>query len=406
MKHKLRSFFTQRVLSNLLIICLGIVFYLVFSNFERVSESISWVFGLFSPFIIGMALAYFLNLPMRFLEKKLLYRIKKTKLIRPLSITLVYILLAVILGILIVLILPQLIESLLSLINNIPLYLDNLTQFAEWVTESLDLEEDTLDFIVVSYTDFVTEVIALVRNFLPDLLDWSVRIGSGVITGLTAVMASIYMLASKEKLQKQGKKILFALLKAKTAKNVLKTAELSNRIFSGFISGKFIDSVIIGIICYLFMTITNAYFYTMPQALLISLIIGVTNIIPFFGPFIGAVPSVFLLLIINPGSAVVFGIFVIVLQQFDGNILGPKILGDSTGLPPLWVLVAIIVGGDLFGFAGMILGVPTAAVFYVLIRKAIHKRLRVKGIDENGDLIQALPLEEQALPEEKDSLPH
>ncbi len=392
MKHKLRSFFTQRVLSNLLIICLGVTFYLLLSNFEHVSEEFLGVVGLFSPFIIGMALAYFLNLPMRAIEKKFLYKIKKKKWIRPLSITIVYALSAAILGVLLVLILPQLIDSVLSLINNIPLYLENLTQFAQWITQRFDLEPDTLDFIVVSYTELVQEVIMLLRTILPDLLDWSVRIGSGVITGLTAVMASIYMLASKEKLQMQGKKVMFALLKPKVAKSILRTATLSNRIFSGFISGKFIDSVIIGIICYLFMSITNAFFYTMPQALLISLIIGVTNIIPFFGPFIGAIPSVFLLLLINPGSALVFSIFVIVLQQFDGNILGPKILGDSTGLPAFWVLVAIIVGGDLFGFLGMILGVPTAAVFYVLFRRYINKRLRIKGLDENGNLVHEKPI--------------
>ncbi len=400
MKRNFRKFFTQRVLSNLLIVCLGIIFYLIFSNIESVTQMVSTVLSLFSPFIIGIALAYFLNIPMGYIENKFLCRFPKKKYIRPLSITIVYLAVSAILAILIVLIFPQLVDSLLSLLNNIPIYLENLTHLADWITEAWNLEPDTLDFIVVSYTELVQELILLARDFFPDLLDWSVRVGSGVITGGTAIIASIYMLASKEKLQKQSKKILFALLDAKIAKKILKTATLSNRIFSGFISGKFIDSVIIGIICYLFMSITNAFFYTMPQALLISLIIGVTNIIPFFGPFIGAIPSVFLLLLINPGSAVVFAIFVIVLQQFDGNILGPKILGDSTGLPALWVLVAIIVGGDLFGFAGMILGVPTTAVLYVLTRAFIHKRLEEKGVNEEGEEIIHLPQDEATAEED------
>ncbi len=391
MKNRLRDIFTRRVLANILIVCVGISFYLIFANFEKVGSLINWVATLCAPFIIGLALAYFLNIPLRFLEKTLLCKIRYKKIIRPLSITLIYVAVALILFVLLMLVLPQLVESVLSLLNSIPIYLQNITDFADWITVTWNLEPDTLDFIVLSYTELIQQAITLARDFFPDLLNWSVRIGSGVITGITAIIASIYMLSSKEKLQKQIKKILFALLKPKTVNTILKTTTMSDRIFSGFISGKFIDSVIIGLICYLFMAITNAFFYPMPQAMLISLIIGCTNIIPYFGPFIGAIPSVFLLLLINPGSALVFSIFIIVLQQFDGNILGPKILGDSTGLPALWVLVAIIVGGGIFGFVGMVLGVPTAAVFYALIRNFIHKRLETKGIDEHGNEI-ACPL--------------
>ena len=164
------------------------------------------------------------------------------------------------------------------------------------------------------------------------------------------------------------------------ARSVLEVCYHANRVFGGFIIGKIIDSSIIGVLCFVCMTLLR-----LPFAVLISVIVGVTNIIPFFGPFIGAVPSILILLIVDPIAALKFAVFVLLLQQFDGNILGPKILGDSTGLSALWVLVAIIVSGGLFGFAGMVVGVPVFAVLYALASSFFARRLREKGIDEEGN---------------------
>lgn len=173
---------------------------------------------------------------------------------------------------------------------------------------------------------------------------------------------------------------MLALLPLPRARSVLEVCSRANRVFGGFIIGKIIDSSIIGVLCFVCMTLLR-----LPFAVLISVIVGVTNIIPFFGPFIGAVPSILILLIVDPIAALKFAVLVLLLQQFDGNILGPKILGDSSGLSALWVLVAIIVSGGLFGFAGMVVGVPVFAVLYALASSFFARRLREKGIDEEGN---------------------
>ena len=172
---------------------------------------------------------------------------------------------------------------------------------------------------------------------------------------------------------------MFASFAAEKVERVLTICRRANSIFVGFINGKIIDSAIIGVLCFVLCTI-----FKIPLALLISLFVGITNVIPFFGPFIGAIPSIMILLIVNPMAALKFTILIILLQQFDGNILGPKILGDSTGISAIWVLVSIVVGGGLFGFVGMLIGVPTFAVIYMLTKEYVEARLAEKNIDGEG----------------------
>lgn len=200
-----------------------------------------------------------------------------------------------------------------------------------------------------------------------------------LVAAITALISSIYMLSGKNILTSQIKKILFAVFPVKKVDHFLGICHRANDIFVGFINGKLIDSAIIGVLCFLLCSILR-----IDYAPLISVVIAVTNIIPFFGPLVGAIPSIMLLIIVNPWAALRFGIMIIALQQFDGNILGPKILGNSTGLSAIWVLVAIVVGGGLFGFPGMLLGVPTFAVIYMLTRDFVASRLEAKQIDGNG----------------------
>ena len=227
--------------------------------------------------------------------------------------------------------------------------------------------------ILISYVLAFLVVGFLLRMVLP-------QIGNGFISAVTALISSVYMLMGKDRLLRQLRKAVLALLPLPRARSVLEVCSHANRVFGGFIIGKIIDSSIIGVLCFVCMTLLR-----LPFAVLISVIVGVTNIIPFFGPFIGAVPSILILLIVDPIAALKFAVFVLLLQQFDGNILGPKILGDSTGLSALWVLVAIIVSGGLFGFAGMVVGVPVFAVLYALASSFFARRLREKGIDEEGN---------------------
>jgi len=185
---------------------------------------------------------------------------------------------------------------------------------------------------------------------------------------------AIYMLLSKEKFLAQSKKVMVALFPEKRCNRILEVARRTNRIFSGFVLGKIIDSAIIGIICYIVMSIIR-----LPYPMLISVIVGVTNVIPFFGPLIGAIPSAFLILLIDPLQCVIFIAFIVILQQFDGNILGPRILGDSVGLSSFWILISITVFSGIFGFAGMVLGVPVFAVMYMLLSDLVSRKLKEKG---------------------------
>ncbi len=368
---------TRKTIANMLVVLFGVLLYLALANFGAIKSTLGGFFSIISPFIIGIGIAYLLNMPVRFFEQKVF---KNLSFRRPLSIVIVYLLGLCFILLLLSLVMPQVIGSIGLLLGSFPTYLNSLNSLPAWLTSTFGISAESAASLVEPYQDLANGAFSYVRTLFPTLLNTTIQIGSSVVGVFTALIASIYMLGSKDKLVIQLRRVLYAILPRKGADELMRIGRLSNNVFSGFISGKLLDSLIIGIICFVFMWVTNMFFHPMPFAPLISIIIGVFNIIPFFGPFIGAIPSVIILLLINPWSAVIFTIFIILLQQFDGNILGPKILGDSTGLPALWVLIAIIVGGGLFGFIGMILGVPTVAVLYTLASDFIEKHLRKKEI--------------------------
>jgi len=376
---KNNHFFTKRVLANLLVVAVGIILYLGLSNFQAVSAVIRNFVSVISPFITGVAIAYLLNMPTRFFETKVFKRFRKRRVF---SLLTTYFLALLVMALLIGMIVPQLIDSISTLLGSVQAYFDNINALIGWLGSALDLDLETTDAVMVSYTDLVNQLLAYIRSVLPELLNLTMRIGTGIVSALTAVISSVYMLAGKPKLIRQCRKVLYAVLPKRPVDNLMRIGHLSNSVFAGFIGGKIVDSLIIGAICFVFMTLVNLTSIEMPYALLISVIIGVTNIIPFFGPFIGAIPSALILLMVNPWSALWFILFIIVLQQFDGNLLGPKILGNSTGLPAMWVLIAIVVGGGLFGFMGMLLGVPTAAILHTLTSEFVKARLQKKGLTD------------------------
>lgn len=376
------TFLGKRTLSNILVVCAGVLLYIGLSNFAAVTGAVGWFFGVIAPFVYAIGLAYLLNMPMRFFERVLFGKFKRKRLF---SLLLTYIMFLLIIVLLVWLVVPQVVQSVLLLVRNLPGYLENLGDLVAWLSTTFDIEPEHLDFIVVSYADIMTSLAEWGRNILPELLNITVSVGSGIVGVFTALIASVYMLASKEKMLRQCKRLLYAVAPKKRADSIIEVCGLSNGVFSGFISGKLLDSAIIGVMCYVFMLITQ-----MPFAVLISIVIGVTNIVPFFGPFIGAIPSAMILLLIDPWTALWFVVFIILLQQFDGNFLGPKILGNSVGLPAFWVLVSLIVGGGLFGFMGMLLGVPTMGVIYTLASRFLNRRLQNKGIADE-DMATAPP---------------
>lgn len=387
----------SRGLSNLIVVCTGILLYQGLTHFAQVRSAVQGFVDVLSPFIGGFVIAYLLNTPIDFFEEKV-YKNLKGK--RTLSILTVYVLSFAIIAILLQLIIPQVLDSLRQLLNNLTAYLANLNQMVQDLIQRFHLEGEGLTNLVDSYnelvtsfssTDIVKRATSFLTNSASDILNFGMWVGNnvvnGVVTVLTALIASIYMLAGKSRLIKQLKKLVYAFFPAKSVDRILSVSSSANKIFVGFINGKLLDSAIIGVLCFIFTSILKV-----PYAILISVIVGVTNVIPFFGPIIGAVPCIMILIMVDFWAALRFAVLVVILQQFDGNILGPKILGDSTGLSALWVLVAIIVGGGLFGFPGMVLGVPTFAVFYSLLREWTNARLQRMGIDEEGN-----PLDEEGI---------
>ena len=225
-----------------------------------------------------------------------------------------------------------------------------------------------------------TDLMAKANELMSNLTVGVLNIVSEIFNAVIGLIVSIYILFSKETFVRQSKKCVYAVLSARHANMVLHLTTKSNDIFGGFIIGKLIDSAIIGVLCFVGLSILK-----MPYVMLVSVIVGVTNIIPFFGPYIGAVPSTILIMLANPIQGVYFVIFILLLQQFDGNILGPKILGNSTGLSAFWVIVAILLGGGLFGFVGMVMGVPTFAVLYYIVQMLVNNHLERKSLPTGSE---------------------
>ncbi len=230
--------------------------------------------------------------------------------------------------------------------------------------------------MVQEYWDqIINDLVNWLKGFIPVLGNAAFGVAMGIKDLFFGIFISIYMLLSKDLFARQTKKILYAVSKKTIADRIIELTRQTNKVFTGFLSGKILDSMIIGAICFLFMAL-----FGLPYAPLISVIITVFNMIPMFGPFIGAIPSILLILLVDPWQALIFTVFIILLQQADGNFIGPKILGESTGLSGFWVIVAILVGGGLWGVVGMIIGVPALAVIYALVRTGVERLLKKKGM--------------------------
>ncbi|MBQ9845176.1 MAG: AI-2E family transporter [Oscillospiraceae bacterium] len=377
MQNNVKNYFTKSTISNIITVCTAVLLYLAISNFTVVRAVLSKGYNIISPFVVAFVLAFLLHTPVDWFERTFFSKLKGK---RAVSILCTYIIATLLITALVVAAAPQVGESIKSVGNNIPKYIQGITD----ILNKLTTEYNWDPVFIASVTETMNNALKNLSTFLlsqvPQLFNFSVSIGNFAIDLFMSVIASIYMLASKERLIFQIKKILYSFLKEKKADRVIEIGQITNEMFSKFINGKMLDSLIIGIICFVGMI-----FIYSPYAILIAIIVGVTNMIPFFGPFIGAIPSTLILLMVSPFDALIFVIFVLALQQFDGNILGPKILGDSTGLAPIWVLVSITIGGGMLGFVGMIIGVPTFAVFYSLLSENMDKRLAAKKIIADRD---------------------
>ena len=361
-------------------ISLSILFFFLIYRFQGFGDAISKLTGILMPFIYGAVIAYLLkpvcNCVENFLRRLLPEKMGTAANMLAVTISLLFGILVV--YALIMMIVPQLITSVTTLYYTAR---NNLNDFVDWAShqEIIASNQKLLDFIETSYDNLQDTLDNLVRTKLvPSMQSLLSGAALGVMSFVTflkniviGLIVSVYLLASRKKFGQQGKLILYSLVKPRWADLIMEEVRYADRMFGGFINGKILDSAIIGVLCYIACLI-----FKFPSALLVSVIIGVTNVIPFFGPFIGAVPATLLILIQNPIKALWFVLFVLVLQQVDGNIIGPKILGNTTGLSSFWVLFAILLFGGLWGFVGMIIGVPLFAVIYDVLKKFVFHGLR------------------------------
>ncbi len=378
MKIKLNSNIAKRTISNIIVVSVGIILFFIIKNLGGIFNKAGEIIKLLMPFIYGFAMAYLLAIPLKFLEDKVLKFMDKKnqyKAKRFISITITYISAAILISIVFSILVPELSRSIYTLLENIPEYIKALEEYINNIVIALNLNGDMVEDIVKDFNSISKYITSIAGTAVLDLFQFSANITQYILNIFIATIISIYLLAGKEKFFAQIKKFLYAMLPEKPVKYVIELTRSSHKTFIGFLGGKLLDSLIIGVICFVGMKI-----FKMPYPLLVSFIIGITNIVPVFGPFIGAVPSVIIIFIASPIKALWFILFILVLQQFDGNILGPKILGNSTGLTAFWVMFAILLGNGLFGVVGMILGVPTFAVIYSIIVSVINNALKEKGL--------------------------
>ena len=326
-----------------------------------------------TPFLFGGFIAFML-LPLRKrIENIWLYRVNLSrgqKRFIAVAVSIIVFLAGI--TFVLLLLMPQLIESATTLANSMGEYVGSVEELYRRIFSSAgngpvtELIFDSLGQATQTLSDTLT-------NILSEVVSYSVQLVSGVFKFFVAVIIAVYLLADSERFAAQVRDVIRAFLPDSQAKTVLYIGSLTRQMLNSFIFGKAIDSMIVGLICGVCTSLLK-----IPYAMLISFIVGLTNLIPVFGPFIGAIPSIFILIFINPWKALEFAVFILILQQVDGNIIGPHILGDSMGLPPLWIMFAIIVGGEFFSIAGMFFGVPFFAVVYVLIKDKVHQTLREK----------------------------
>lgn len=366
----------------LLITYAGIVF-LVVTNLGGILGQISWITSVVRPFTFGLVIAFVLNRPFRMIRSRLyIPLLKKTGLSEKkvssisgiLSILSVYFLLFFVTGLLISSVIPELISSIESFSGNMDTYLNLITTLISRIAVQFQLDSEVVKLLNTYWEDLLAGIGQMLNTLLPALVSFSMGAATSIYNVFSGLIISVYLLTGKEKLILTFKKILYAFLPDRWADYVMHVGHVANRSFGGFLNGQIIDASIVGLLCFLGMSVMR-----MPYAMLSSVIVGVTNIIPYFGPIIGAVPGVVLLLLTNPIKAVLFVVLIVCIQQIDGNFLSPRIVGSSIGVSGVWVLFSIIVGGKLFGIPGMVAGLPTFSVIYVLIREQAHRRLLAKN---------------------------
>ena len=380
------KYFTIVIYGLLFVFGTTLIFMLI-GNFGQTLSLLGDILNLISPFLVGVFIAFILYPLVKFLYYKVftgLFKIKSEKLAKWLSIILAYLCAAGVIAILCVFVIPQIYDSISEITVQIPIWYENVVLFVKDFEQIHPEIGSYIDFdalnehIQALFPAIIDNLSSIMSSLIPKVFSTSVAIVKAIFNFIIAIMVSIYMIADFRNIFYHGKRLLYAALPTRFADKTRKIIVDCSRIFSNFIFGKALDSLIIGILCFVCMSI-----FRFPFAVLISIIVGFTNMIPFFGPYIGGIIGFLFIIIVNPIKALFFALLILVIQQFDGLFLGPHILGDKVGLNPLWVIFSITIGGSLFGVVGMFLGTPCFAVIaYIvnLIVEAILKKKNVKVI--------------------------
>ena len=383
-KEFLKKIFYQS-LTNFLSLALAILLFFAIQRMDQLTRGFHWLVGVLTPFVYGGTLAYLLKTPCNFLERHIGAALpgKHKAWANVLSVVTVMLLSILVIYLLLSMVIPEMGRSIMALAVAVP---PKVEQFAQWVLGRLEGNEVLQNYVNSTFSS----VENWLRNWAEkDMLPTVQGMMGGAMTAVTSVVTvlknimlgviiCIYLLLDRKRFARHGKALVYSVFKPERGDKVIREFSFIDKTFVGFFGGKILDSAIVGLICYVFCMIMSAV-AGFQNAVLISVIIGVTNVIPYFGPFIGAVPSALLILISSPRNCVIFLIFIIILQQFDGNVLGPRLLAGSVGLSGFWVLFSITLFQGLFGFVGILVGVPVFAVIYDLLRRGI-----LLGLEKHG----------------------
>lgn len=382
MKFKWNERYNTIAVYSLIVIFLSIIFYLIASEVSQFKIQVSKYISTIYPVIIGFVMAYLFNFILEFIETFILEKVftKKDnkKIIRPMGVLLTYIFILFLLFLFLKFVLPQLMSSVAGLVNDIPGYITDISKIIINFAGELRIEEDYYNMVLERWNWLVNYIIGFATGLIPKLGNFTKSLLSSVWNIVLGTIISIYLLIDKERFLALSRKVTTSIFSEKNTARIFELVKRADSIFGRFLSGKILDSLIIGALTFVVLKI-----FSMPYAVLVAFIVGITNIIPFFGPFIGAVPSFFIILFVSPVKALWFLLIIFIIQQLDGNIIGPKILGDSLGISAFWILFSLLVAGKLLGFVGMVIGVPLFVFIYSIIKDIVEYRLDRKGMPKD-----------------------
>lgn len=376
MNFKKESKYTSIAIHAFAVIASSMLFYLILVNFQLIRGTFSNLLAIFAPITFGLVMAYLFNFFLVLYEEKVLSRFELNhSKKRVIGMILTYLSVFILFGLFLQFILPQLLTSLTGIITEIPSLVKTVSDEFIALTNSISIDPYLQEIIIDKSNEFIAYVVNLSTSILPMIANYGIILMSRIWNIVLGLIISIYLLAEKERFAALIKKSVYASASTKVADKTFELVDLADNIFGKFLSGKILDSAIIAVLTFFVLIV-----FKMPYPLLVAFIIGITNIIPFFGPFIGAVPAFFIILFVSFNQAFIFLILIIIIQQIDGNFIGPKILGDSLGINAFWILFSLLISGKLFGFIGMIIGVPLFAFIYAIIKELLEARLKKKSL--------------------------